>query len=314
VILAYLGPADHVSAIADVTGNAFDIRCIHPDPAALADILHSAIALLDASMRVRVTREMIEAAPELRIVAAATTGADHIDSRALHERGIPLVTLRGHHELLNRLTPAAEHSWLLLMACARRLAPAHRAVLAGKWERSEFPGIMLRGKTLGIVGLGRIGRWMARYAQAFDMKCQATDPYATDWPAAVERMDLDELLATSDFVTVHVHLTDETRGLLDARRIRLMKPGAILVNTSRGDIIDERALLDALKAGQIGAAGLDVLTGEPEVVGHPLRVYALDHDNIIITPHIGGFSPDAVRTVVQFSAEQIVRYLDSGKR
>jgi len=311
VILAYLGPSDHVSAIADVTGNAFDIRCVHPNPGAVADILRSATAFLDASMRVRLTREMIEAAPALRIVAAATTGADHIDSQALHDRGIRLVTLRGHHELLNQLTPAAEHSWLLLMACARRLPAARQAVLGGKWDRNEFPGIMLRGRTLGIVGLGRIGRWMARYAEAFGMKCQATDPYTTDWPAVVARVELDELLETSDFVTVHVHLTNETRGLLDARRIRLMKPGAILVNTSRGDIIDETALVEALRAGRIGGAGLDVLTGEPEVVNHPLRIYALEHDNLLITPHIGGFSPDAVRTVVRFSAEQIVRYLES---
>src|SRR5207237_7707701 len=104
VILAYLGPADHISAIAEVTGNAFDIRCVNPEPAAVADILRTATALLDASMRVRVTRQMIESAPALRIVATATTGADHIDSHALHDRGIPLVTLRGQHDLLNKLT------------------------------------------------------------------------------------------------------------------------------------------------------------------------------------------------------------------
>jgi phosphoglycerate dehydrogenase-like enzyme len=309
VILAYLGPPDHVSTIAEVTGRAFDVRCVEPDAAAVADVLRSgAAALLDASMRVRITKPMIEAAPALRIVAAATTGADHIDSNALRDRGIPLVTLRGQHELLNQLTPAAEHSWLLLMACARGLCAAHRAVLAGEWNRIEFPGIMLRGKILGIVGLGRIGKWMARYADAFGMKCQAVDPYAVEWPAYVTRTDLDELLATSDFTTLHVHLTDETRGLIDARRIALMKRGAILINTSRGDIVDESALLGALKQGQIGGAGLDVLTGEPDVMNHPLRTYALDHDNLIITPHIGGFSPDAVRTVIRFSAEQIVRY------
>jgi D-3-phosphoglycerate dehydrogenase len=311
-ILAYLGPVEHTSAIAEETGEAFDIRTVDADSEAVKKALLTADALLDASMRVRLTRGMIEAAPALKIVAAATTGADHIDTDALRDRGIRLVTLRGQNELLNTLTPAAEHSWLLLMACARRLTAAHRSVLAGQWNRAEYPGLMLRGKILGIIGLGRIGRWMARYAEAFGMRRQAADPYAAEWMPGIARVDLDELLATSDFISLHVHLTDDTHGMLDARRIGLIKPGAILINTSRGGLIDEPALLAALQEGRIAAVGLDVLTGEPDIIEHPLRRYALQHDNIVITPHIGGFSPEAVRAVVRFSAGQIVRYLERG--
>lgn len=310
--VVYLGAPDQVAHLRDALGASFTIVNPAPEPDAVRDALTGAVAVLDASMKVRLTREMFAQAPALRIVATATTGSDHIDADALRDRSIPLLTLKGQHDLLRGLTPAAEHSWLLLMAAARRATAAHEAVMRGEWNRSEFPGVMLRGKTLGVIGLGRIGRWMSRYASAFDMRVQAVDPAATDWPDGVTRVDLETLLATSDFVSLHVHLSDDTRGLLSAERIARLKPGAIVVNTSRGDLIDERALVAALESGRVGGAGVDVLAGEPEIADNPLRLYAMTHDNVVITPHIGGFSPDAVRTVVRFSAGRIVQYLEHG--
>lgn len=280
-----------------------------PQRPALAAALRGAVAVLDASMKLRIDAELIDAAPALRVVATATTGADHIDAAALGRRGVPLLTLRGEHELLRELTPAAEHSWLLLMACARRLRGAVAHVVGGGWDRERFPGTMLKGRSLGLVGCGRIGGWMARYATAFGMTVLGHDPHLAEWPATIRQAPLPELLHRSDFVSIHVPLNDATRGLLGRREIEQMKPGAVLVNTSRGEVLDEAALLDALRAGRLAAAGLDVLTGEPEVASHPLVAYAAAHDNLIVTPHVGGFSPDAVRVVVAHAGRRIVAEL-----
>lgn len=309
-VLAYLGPPGGAEVLADVVMSRFRIVCLPPEPGPVAEGLRTASVLLDASMKVRITRAMIQAATRLCLVVTATTGADHIEAAALEARGIPLWTLKGQSVVLNDLTPAAEHAWLLLMACARRLPAAHAHVVAGQWNRTDFPGLMLRGKTLGIIGCGRIGRWMARYGQAFGMHCQAYDPFVTEWPDGVERMELDPLLASSDCITIHVPLTPATKGLLSRAQIERAKPACILINTSRGEVLDEAALLDGLRSGRIGAVGLDVLTGEPDIAAHPLRRYAQEHDNLILTPHIGGYSPDALRQVVRFQAGRVLDFFN----
>ena len=298
----YTGPEDALAIVREVFPPPANVTWTPPEPAALAAALAGADVLIDASMKVRVTAAMIASAKTLSIVSTATTGADHIDTAALAARQIPLLTLAGQREVLAGLTAAAEHSWLLLMACARQLRAASDHVLAAGWNRVEFPGVMLRGRTLGLIGCGRIGGWMARYAAAFQMRVRAFDPLVPELPEGVVAAPLDELLRTSDFVSIHVPLTDDTRGLVSRERIALLQPGSILINTSRGEIVDEAALLDALVTGRVAAAGLDVLAGEPDVQNHPLRRYAERHHNLLITPHIGGFSPDAVRIAVRFAA------------
>jgi D-3-phosphoglycerate dehydrogenase len=155
------------------------------------------------------------------------------------------------------------------------------------------------------VGCGRIGGWMARYGAAFGMRVVGHDPFVDPWPDGIRRVPLEELVETSDVVSVHVHLSAETRGLVSAALFERMKPGAIFVNTSRGALADEAALLRALESGRLAAAGLDVLEGEPAIEGHPLLAYARRHSNLILTPHCGGFSPDAVRLVCARAAEKI---------
>lgn len=307
-ILVYTGPPAGAEVLQGVATERFEVRCVVPEVGILAQELKTASAFLDASMKVRITKPMIKAASLLRVVVTATTGADHIDEGALLERGIPLLTLRGQSGVLKNLTPAAEHSWLLLMACARHLVAARAHVLSGGWNRTDFPGVMLRGKTLGLIGCGRIGQWMAHYAEAFGMSVQGSDPLLTEWPSSIRRADLMDLLASSDFISLHVTLTPETRRLLGRAHFEHMKPGAIFINTSRGELIDEQALLESLQCGRLLAAGLDVLSGEPDIQDHPLRRYALEHDHLIITPHIGGYSPEAVREVVRFSAERVLQY------
>ena len=291
-------------------------RVAHPEatPEAVSQALRTASGLLDASMKVPITDAMIAASPDLAVISCATTGSDHIARTELVRRGIPLHTLREDPALLNDITAAAELTFALLLACARRLPAAVRSVVDGRWEREDFPGMMLRGRRLGIIGCGRIGGWMARYGHAFGMEIVGHDPFQETLPDGVTRVTLEDLVSTSDVITIHVHLSDETRGLLSADLIGRIKPGAIFLNTSRGALADEAALLEALESGPLAAAGLDVLDGEPDIADHPLRLYAKQHDNLLITPHCGGFSPDAVRVVCRRAAEKIRDRLRDGAR
>ncbi len=204
-----------------------------------------------------------------------------------------------------QVNAAAELSWALLMACARRLGPASRHVTQGGWDRTLFPGPMLRGKTLGIVGMGRNGRWCAQYGAAFGLRILGHDPFVTDWPAEVKSVDLSSLVAAADFLLVHVTYSEATRLLLSSDLIARCRPGAVWINTSRGAIWDEAALVRELETGRLRAVGADVLSTEPEISKSPLWQYAQTHENVLLTPHIGGFSPDALETVIRHTARRI---------
>ena len=309
----YLGPPDALPTVREILEPKSRVVAPELGSVDIKEYLKEAVAILDASMKFTFDRAMLDGAPQLRVIATATTGADHIDSQILAERAVPLFTLAGEKALLRNLTPAAEHSWTLLMACCRHIRGATHHVLEGKWVREEFPGILLKGKRLGLIGCGRIGSWMARYGLAFGVEVIGYDPFVKPWPEQIRRSGFDELLSTVDFVSVHVPLNAETRGMIGAREFGLMKRGAVFINTSRGAITDEQALLQSLVDGRLAAAGIDVLDGEPEIDHHPLVEYARRHENLLITPHIGGFSPDAVRLVVAHAARRILAALDHNK-
>jgi D-3-phosphoglycerate dehydrogenase len=301
----YLGADEGFEAAQQALAGAADVVHVTAEPKEVAAALRDADALLDASMKVKITPDMLRAAPRLKIISCATTGADHIARDGLAERGLTVRTLKEDPEILRNITPAAELSFALLMACARKLPAAVKHVTEGGWTREEFPGVMLRGKRLGLVGCGRIGGWMARYARAFGMDVIGHDPFLTTFPDTIRKASIEEVFSQSDFVSIHVHLAPETKGLVSKSLIGRMQPGAILINTSRGAIVDEAALLAALESGRLGGAGLDVLDGEPDTANHPLVRYARTHDNLLITPHCGGFSPDAVRVVCAHAAGKI---------
>lgn len=308
--ILYLGAEVGAQAAEEVVAGRAEVRRVPADSEEVKVHITTCAALLDASMKVRITDRMVASAAGLKIISCATTGSDHIDRQELDSRGIPVKTLMEDRELLLNLTPAAELSWALLMACARKLPAAVKHVVSGGWNREEFPGIMLNGRRIGIIGCGRIGTWMSRYARAFGMEIVGYDPLLTDYPPHINPVSLEALARTSDFITIHVPLSDETIGLFTKKHCEMVKPGAILINTSRGAIVDEPALLQALKTGQMGAAGLDVLADEPEIQQSALYRYATAHDNLIITPHCGGFSHDAVKVVCRRAAEKIVENLD----
>lgn len=308
--ILYLGAEVGAMAAGEVVADRAEIVVAPSNQKDVQSQITTCDALLDASMKVRITDAMITSAANLKIISCATTGSDHIERGEIKRRGIPVRTLMEDKELLLNLTPAAELSWALLLACARMLPAAINHVKSGGWSREIFPGVMLKGKRIGIIGCGRIGTWMSRYARAFGMDIVGYDPLLDDFPPQIRPVSLEELVRTSDFITIHVPLNKDTKELLSEDLFAILKSESILINTSRGAVVDEKALLKALESGRLLAAGLDVLTDEPDIEKSPLFKYAQTHDNLVITPHCGGFSHDAVRIVCRRAAEKIVEYLN----
>jgi phosphoglycerate dehydrogenase-like enzyme len=303
--VVYLGSVEGFESAKNILGTVADVVNVETNPTILSRELQDATALLDASMQTRITNFMVDNAPNLRIISCATTGSNHIERDALNMRGICVRTLREDPSFLLSLTPAAELSWLLLMACARQLPSAINDVLSGEWRREMFPGMMLNGRRLGLIGCGRIGTWMSRYATAFGMDVIGYDPNLAKFPETIQKVSLEEIYLSSDFISIHVHLAPETKKIIDKKAFSLMRQGAVFINTSRGGLVDEEALLEALRSGKLGAVGLDVLDGEPDIDKHALVEYARSNSNLLITPHCGGFSPDAVKKVCALAAEKI---------
>lgn len=260
----------------------------------------------------RIDRDVIAAGQKLRAIACAATGTDHIDVEAARSRGVAIVSLAGEAAFLRQIPASAEHSWGLLLALMRRIPWAAEAVRQGEWRRDAFRGRDLAGRTLGIIGCGRIGEKVARYGLAFEMNVQAFDPHRAELPEGVTRAtSLSALMQSADAIMVHVPLNKDTAGLIDAKLLASVKSGAVLVNTARGAVIDEGALLAALKAGHLSGAALDVLADEEpsRIAGHPLVVHARQSDNLILTPHIGGATHDSMAATEIFIARKLRQLL-----
>ncbi|MGC8843086.1 MAG: phosphoglycerate dehydrogenase [bacterium] len=250
----------------------------------------------------KVTKDIIEAGINLKIIGRAGVGVDNIDVETATEKGIVVVNSPG-----GNTRAAAEHTIALLLALMRNIPQAHMMLKQGEWKRSKFIGLEVYGKTLGIIGFGRIGREVARRAQGLGMEVIAYDPYISEEVAErmnVRLVDLSTLLQTSDIVTIHTPLTKETKHLLGENELRMMKRGARLINTARGGIVDENALAKAIEEGIIGGAALDVFEQEPPPSDHPL----LKLEQVVVTPHLGASTLEAQEYVAIDVAEQIVNF------
>lgn len=249
--------------------------------------------------------------PRCRVLVTATTGTDHVDSASLDRVGITLLSLRGRREFLEGITATAELALGLVLSLVRHVPFAFDDVRAGRWDRDSFLGRQLSGLTAGIVGYGRLGRMMGHYLLALGMEVLAFDLIAGEMQAGVKRSEsLESLLAASDVVTVHVSLNETSEGLFSSRAFGAMKKGALLVNTSRGAVVDEEALLRALESGQLGGAALDTVRDEIGLdATSPLIRYAAEHRNLILTPHIGGAAADARERCEVFMAQRLVELL-----
>ena len=247
----------------------------------------------------QVTEEVLAAAKKLQIVVRAGVGVDNINTEAATKRGV----LVANAPTANTIA-AAEHTMALMLALARHVPKAHASMKAGEWARSKFMGIELRGKTLGIIGLGKVGSEVARRAKSFEMRIIGFDPYVSKDHAArlgAEVVSMDEILAQSDFLTLHVPLTADTSTLISKAELAKMKPTARILNVARGGVVNEEALYAAVEAGTIAGAGIDVFTKEPAKDNILLK-----SDKIILTPHLGASTAEAQTNVSIESAEQII--------
>ncbi len=254
----------------------------------------------------KVTAAMMDAAPELRVIGRAGSGVDNIDVAAATGRGILVMNTPGENTL-----SAAEHAFAMLLTLCRNIATADRRMSAGEWSKKGLMGVELVHKTIGVLGMGRIGQAVARRAKAFRMQVLAFDPFLPAEVAeqlGVEMLDLDEILPRADFLTLHAPLTERTRHLLDADALARCKRGVRVINCARGGLLDESALLQAIDAGQVAGAALDVFEQEPLPADHPLR----DHPQVILTPHLGASTSEAQEKVAVVIAEQIAAYLNQG--
>lgn len=252
-----------------------------------------------------VTAGLIAAAPQLRVVARAGSGVDNVDLAAASERGIVVLNAPGANSV-----SVAEHVFALMLASARSVALADAQMKAGQWRKKSLRGAELRGKTLGVVGLGRIGREVVRRALAFDMAVIAHDPFIAAQLAedlGIELVALDTLVERADFITLHLPSTAATRGLLDRSLLARCRPGARLINTARGDLIDEEALAEALAEDRLGGAGLDVFREEP-----PPDTVLTGLPQVVATPHIAGATAEAQQLVGIEAASGVREYLQSG--
>lgn len=271
----------------------------------LAEIIGEYDGLIVRS-KTKVTAELIERAVRMRVIGRAGTGVDNIDVPAATRRGIIVMNAAAGNTVTT-----AEHTWAMLMALARQIPQADASMKAGRWEKKRFMGVELQGKMLGVVGLGRIGSTVAERARAFGMTVLGYDPYFTVEAAGemgIEMVPLDDLFAQADFITVHTPLTPETRGIINAASMEKMKPGVRLINCARGGLIDEAALVDALRSGKVAGAALDVFVQEPTPPDNPL----LGFEQVIATPHLGASTAEAQLSVATMIAEQLLDYLRHG--
>ncbi|RDI59756.1 hydroxyacid dehydrogenase [Microvirga subterranea] len=249
----------------------------------------------------QVNETVIAASPRLKVIAKHGTGVDNIDLDAAARCGIPVLRALGANA-----RSVAEHTIALIIALMKDIVPLDRAVKGGEWPKASYVGRDLAGAKLGLVGFGAIGQEVAMLARGLGMSVTVFDPYTTELPREVTReTNFDTLLATSDIVSLHCPLTKETRHLINAERLRRMKPTSFVVNTARGGIIDELALVEALRDGTIAGAGLDSFAEEPPPKDSPL--WSLP--NIIVTPHTGGAAKGAMRAMAETAARHVISVL-----
>lgn len=264
------------------------------------------------SLKVKVTREVIDRAAKLKVIVTPSTGLDHIDIGYAAGKGIEVISLKNDRSFLDQLTATAELSWGLLLAVIRKIPWGFGDAVNGVWARDRYRGMQLSGKTLGVLGYGRLGSMVADYGRAFRMRTIACDLQPIH-AAGVEQVDFPTLLCRSDVLSIHIHLTPENTRILDRAAFQQMKDGIVIINISRGAIIDEDAFLEALQSGKVAAAGLDVVNGEwsDQLQSHPLIRYAREHQNLLITPHVGGITIESNRAAYVHSIQKLEHFFQN---
>ena len=257
-----------------------------------------------------------EHATSLKILATPTTGLDHIDLSAARKFSVDVLSLRGQYDLLRTITTTAEHAWALLLACNRRLPTLFNRTLSNSWARADLDLHQLSGQNIGIIGLGRLGSIIADYAVAFRMNVFAYDPLLSDldFPVSVTRLSLDSLVSSCDHVVLTATYLQGYPLILTRELLQMFKPGSVFINVSRGELVDETALVDILDSGILRAVGVDVLPGDShwtgdDFVSSPLIEKSKTCDNILITPHVGGYAKEAIFETRKFVVNLVNQFL-----
>ena len=303
IVIADQVPPSAIEILRSVPGWTVDSRTQRP-AAELAKDLASADALIVRSATT-VDSQVIAEAPRLRVIARAGTGVDNVDVPAATARGIVVMNTPGANSV-----SVAEHAMALMLALARAVPAADAAMKRGVWDKKRLTGAELRGKTLAVIGLGRVGQEVAARSRAFGMEVIAHDPFISEQVAAtlgIELVSVDAACARADYLTLHVPSTPETRHLLDARRLGLCKAGVRIINTARGELIDEAALADAIERGHVGGAGLDVFETEPPPDGRLTKL-----PQVVATPHIAASTVEAQELVGTETAMNVRDFLRDG--
>ncbi len=266
-------------------------------------------------LRHKVDTEIFNAGPRIRILVSATTGLNHVDLDEANRRGINVISLRGETEFLQDIRATAEHTIALILSLLRHIPSAAKHVIEGGWNRDAFKGSELYGKTAGVIGYGRLGKIVSRYLRGLGMQVLTTDPAVnkSDVEEGINIVPLSDLLSRADVVTLHVNYTESNARFFGREEFLQMKRSALFINTSRGELVDEKALLNALQKGLIAGAALDVLDSESSTgMGHhPLVEYARGYDNLLITPHIGGCTVESLEKTEIFMAKKLVAALNA---
>lgn len=286
----------------DALGREADVDVkLHPSPDELLKLIADYDALIVRS-ETKVTREVIEAGKRLQVIGRAGSGVDNIDLEAATERGVVVVNAP-----LGNTVSAAELTIALMLALARKLPEAYASLRAGRWERQRFLGTELRGKTLGLLGMGQVGSAVARRARGLEMRVIAHDPYVSPERAqsiGAELVSLDELLAQADIISLHIRYTPATHDYLGTEQLAKVKPGVRIINTARGELIDENALIKAIDDGRVAGAAIDVFREEP-----PGESPLLTHDRIMVTPHLGASTEEAQERAALDVAQEVLTVL-----
>ena len=278
----------------------------------LKEIIDADVYLASAS--IKIDDEFLNNAHKLKVIGSPSTGTDHMNLELVNNKGIVCFDISKEFELINSFTATSELVFTLLLALLRKLVTAIGDTEKGIWSREKHSGLQLYGKNFGIIGLGRLGNISARIAKGFGMNVLAYDINDKN-KKNIKMVDLDTLAKESDFVSIHVHLNETTEGMINKNFFSKMKSSAIIINTSRGKIINETDLLDALNKKLIAAAGLDVIDGEwlskNELYNHPLIKYSRHNNNLLITPHIGGSTKESIKGARMFMAKKVALYIQS---
>jgi phosphoglycerate dehydrogenase-like enzyme len=309
-------PVRHIAGVAQSLESIGSVTYLD-DPSA-AEVMavigdYDAIYTNPNKSKVFISRQLLDEARRLKVICTASTGTNHIDKAFAAERGLPILALTEEREVINRISSTAELAFALTMAGLRHVVRGHNAVLAGEWDYTRYIGRQMNCMTIGVIGYGRLGSLYAGYCKAFGSRVMVFDPYKTVVQDGLEQVaDLGTLLAAADVVALHVHVTDETTKMINRRCLAQMKPDVLLVNTSRGDVVDESDLVAFLEANPQAKVATDVLADEVRNrLGSPLLQHAQRTGQVIITPHIGGMTREAQEIAYGHAAYLLKKYFST---